>query len=37
MAKVPPAARAMTRFIARAMEGVKAAPYPGFVEFSIRA
>jgi bifunctional non-homologous end joining protein LigD len=33
MAKVPPPGRAMTRFIARAMEGAKTAPYPGFVPF----
>jgi hypothetical protein len=32
MAKVPPAGRAMVRFIARTLRGVKASPYPGFIE-----
>jgi bifunctional non-homologous end joining protein LigD len=33
MAKVPPAGRAMARFIARTLAGAKAAPFPGFVRF----
>jgi hypothetical protein len=32
MAKVPPAGRAMVRFIARTLHGVKTAPFPGFIE-----
>jgi hypothetical protein len=32
MAKVPPAGRAMARFIARTLRGVKPAPFPGFIE-----
>ena len=32
MAKAPPAGRAMVRFIARTIEGAKAAPSPGFIE-----
>jgi bifunctional non-homologous end joining protein LigD len=32
MAKVPPAGRAMVRFIARTLKGAKAAPFPGFIE-----
>jgi bifunctional non-homologous end joining protein LigD len=32
MAKVPPHGRAMVRFIASALPGAKAAPFPGFIE-----